>query len=97
MWNDSYLRTVTCIRPGILGRSRAMKRLAIMAGLAAMAFSGALVSDSVLTGSFAKITTTTTNPGGQAPSGQQGSDREDGGWDTSAKNPSGKQPGGHNK
>jgi hypothetical protein len=74
-----------------------MKRLAIMAGLAAIVFSGALVSDSVLTGSFAKITTTTTNPGGQTPPGQQGSDREDGGWDTSAKNPAGKEPGGHNK
>jgi hypothetical protein len=50
-----------------------MKRLAIMAGIAAIALSGALVSDNALTGSFAKITTTTTNPGGHTPPGEQGS------------------------
>ena len=42
-----------------------MKRLAIMAGLAAVAFSGAFVSDSVLTGSFAKITTYSEDPVGR--------------------------------
>jgi len=70
-----------------------MKRLAIMAGLVAVAFSGALVSDSALTGSYARITTT-INPGGQTPPGQQASDKEDGGLDTTAVTPAGRALGG---
>ena len=64
-----------------------MKRAMIMAGAALIAFSGALVSDSFLTSSYAKITK--ENGGGNTPGGNANG--------VPSTNPAGNEPPGQNK